>query len=355
MFSPVNGAQEQRAAEILREELPGVYLSLSSEIGRIGLLERENATILNACLAELAIAVVESFRMALKQIGIDAPFFISQNDGTLMSSEFAERYPILTFASGPTNSMRGGAFLSGADNAVIVDIGGTTSDIGVLVKGFPREAATEVEIADVRTNFRMPDIISIGLGGGSLVVEDSVGPQSVGYELTTKALVFGGETLTATDVAVAAGLASIGDPSRVEHLDHDLVDRANTIRAMIERGIDRIKTSADPVPVVLVGGGTVLLGHELAGASQIIKPQHASVANAIGAAIAQAGGEVDHVYSLDGTSREAVLAEARADAIAKAIVSGATPDTVEIVEVDGFPSRTCPATRSASVSRPLAS
>ncbi len=221
---------------------------------------------------------------------------------------------------------------------MIVDIGGTTSDIGVLVKGFPREAATEVEIADVRTNFRMPDIISIGLGGGSLVVEDSVGPQSVGYELTTKALVFGGETLTATDVAVAAGLASIGDPSRVEHLDHDLVDRArNTIRAMIERGIDRIKTSADPVPVVLVGGGTVLLGHELAGASQIIKPQHASVANAIGAAIAQAGGEVDHVYSLDGTSREAVLAEARADAIAKAIAAGATADTVEIVEVDELP------------------
>jgi N-methylhydantoinase A/oxoprolinase/acetone carboxylase beta subunit len=338
VFSPVNGAQEQRAAEILREELPGVYLSLSSEIGRIGLLERENATILNACLAELAIAVVESFRTALKQIGIDAPFFISQNDGTLMSSDFAERYPILTFASGPTNSMRGGAFLSGADNAVIVDIGGTTSDIGVLVKGFPREAATEVEIAEVRTNFRMPDIISIGLGGGSLVVEDSVGPQSVGYELTTKALVFGGETLTATDVAVAAGLVSIGDPSRVEHLDHDLVDRArNTIRAMIERGIDRIKTSADPVPVVLVGGGTVLLGHELAGASQIIKPQHASVANAIGAAIAQAGGEVDHVYSLDGTSREAVLAEARADAIAKAIAAGATADTVEIVEVDELP------------------
>ena len=81
--------------------------------------------------------------------------------------EFAERYPILTFASGPTNSMRGGAFLSGAQNAVIVDIGGTTSDIGVLVKGFPREAATEVEIADVRTNFRMPDIISIGVGAGA--------------------------------------------------------------------------------------------------------------------------------------------------------------------------------------------
>jgi N-methylhydantoinase A/oxoprolinase/acetone carboxylase beta subunit len=338
VFSPVNGEQEQRVAGILREELPGVYLSLSSEIGRIGLLERENATILNACLAELAIAVVESFRTALAQIGIEAPFFISQNDGTLMSSDYAERYPILTFASGPTNSMRGGAFLSGAQDAVIVDIGGTTSDVGVLVKGFPREAATEVEIADVRTNFRMPDIISIGLGGGSLVRDDGVGPQSVGYELTSEALVFGGDTLTATDVAVAAGLASIGDPARVAHLDAAFVDRArDTIRAMVERGIDRIKTSADPVPVVLVGGGTVLLGHELAGASQIIKPEHALVANAIGAAIAQVGGEVDHVYSLDGTTREAVLAEAREEAIAKAVAAGASEDTVEIVDIDEVP------------------
>jgi N-methylhydantoinase A/oxoprolinase/acetone carboxylase beta subunit len=338
VFAPVNAEQEHRAAEILREELPGVYLSLSSEIGRIGLLERENATILNACLTELAIAVVESFRTALAQLGIEAPFFISQNDGTLMSSEFAERYPILTFASGPTNSMRGGAFLSEAENAVIVDIGGTTSDVGVLVKGFPREAATEVEIASVRTNFRMPDIISIGLGGGSLVRDEQVGPQSVGYELSTKALVFGGDRLTATDIAVAAGLASIGDPSRVAHLDHGVVDRArNTIREMIERGIDRIKTSADPVPVVLVGGGTVLLGHELAGASQIIKPEHASVANAIGAAIAQAGGEVDHVYSLDGTSREVVLAQARDEAIAKAVAAGAIESTVEIVDVDELP------------------
>jgi N-methylhydantoinase A/oxoprolinase/acetone carboxylase beta subunit len=190
----------------------------------------------------------------------------------------------------------------------------------------------------VRTNFRMPDIISLGLGGGSLVRDDGVGPESVGYELTSKALVFGGDTLTATDIAVAAGLVSIGDPARVAHLDHDFVDAArDRIRAMVERGIDRIKTSADPVPVVLVGGGTVLLGHELAGASQIIKPEHASVANAIGAAIAQAGGEVDHVYSLDGTTREAVLAEARAEATAKAVAAGAREDTVEIVDIDELP------------------
>jgi len=298
---------------------------------------------MNACLVELAAGVVSSFRTALARIGIDAPLYISQNDGTLMTSEFAERYPILTFASGPTNSMRGGAFLSGAQDAVIVDVGGTTSDVGVLVHGFPRESSSEVEIAAVRTNFRMPDVISFGLGGGSIVrrLDDgrlTVGPDSVGFELTSRGLVFGGDTLTTTDIAVAAGRAEIGDPSLVAHLDSALVrDALAAIHEIVERGIDKIKTSADPVPVVLVGGGTILLGDQLAGASDLIKPANAAIANAIGAAIAQAGGEIDQVFSLDGTTRDAVLAAARESAIRKAIQAGARPDTVEIVDVDEIP------------------
>ena len=105
-----------------------------------------------------------------------------------MSVEYAERYPVATFASGPTNSMRGAAFLSGLDDCAVVDIGGTTSDVGMLQHGFPREAAVAVEIGGVRTNFRMPDVLSLGIGGGSLVDVDGaeVGPQSVGYELTAE-------------------------------------------------------------------------------------------------------------------------------------------------------------------------
>jgi N-methylhydantoinase A/oxoprolinase/acetone carboxylase beta subunit len=341
VFSPVNGDQERAAAEILSEEVPGLFVSLSSDIGRIGLLERENAAIMNACLAELAVDVVRSMRTALDRLNIKAPFYISQNDGTLMASEFTERYPILTFASGPTNSMRGAAFLSGATDAVIVDIGGTTSDFGVLVRGFPREASIEVEIANVRTNFRMPDIISSGLGGGSLIRDNGtlrVGPDSVGYELATRSLIFGGDTLTATDIAVAAGRADIGDAARVRHLDPSLVARVlDEIQRMVELRIDKIKTSADPVPVVLVGGGAILLGDQLSGASEIIKPDNGAVANAIGAAIAQAGGEVDHVFSLEGTTRSAVLELAREHATAKAVEAGARPESVEIVEVDEIP------------------
>ena len=65
--------------------------------------------------------------------------------------------------------MRGAAFLSGLADCAVVDIGGTTSDVGVLQHGFPREASVAVEIGGVRTNFRMPDVLSIGIGGGSHV------------------------------------------------------------------------------------------------------------------------------------------------------------------------------------------
>src|SRR6185295_18490588 len=204
---------------IVGEELPDAAISLSHEIGRIGLLERENATIMNACLRDLAVNIVEAFHAALDEFGIDAPVYLSQNDGTLMTVDFAERYPVATFASGPTNSMRGAAFLSGLADCAVIDIGGTTSDVGILQHGFPREAAVAVEIGGVRTNFRMPDVLSLGIGGGSHVDGAEVGPQSVGYELTSRALVFGGDVLTATDLAVAAGLADIGDRDRVAGLD----------------------------------------------------------------------------------------------------------------------------------------
>jgi hypothetical protein len=166
----------------------------------------------------------------------------------------------------------------------------------------------------------------------------TIGPDSVGYELTTRGLVFGGDTLTATDIAVAAGRAEIGDPSLVKHLDRSFVNEAlRAIDEAVELSIDRIKTSAGDVSVVLVGGGTILLGDALAGASEILKPDNAAVANAIGAAIAQVGGEIDHVFSLEGTSRAEVVAHAREEAVAKAVAAGALADTVEVVEVDEIP------------------
>lgn len=340
VFSPVNAEFEKTVQTMVNQLMPDASVTLSSQIGRIGLLERENAAIMNACLTDLAARTIRGFKAALEKLKITAPFYISQNDGTLMSADIAQAYPVLTFASGPTNSMRGAAFLSGLQDAVVVDIGGTTTDIGVLQHGFPRTAGLVVEIGGVRTNFRMPDTYSIGLGGGSIVQTDplQIGPQSVGYQLTEKARVFGGDTLTTTDIIVASGAESIGNSDYVLDIASDLIDYAKQyIMEKISLAIDRMKTSADPVPVIVVGGGSILVTGKIEGASDIIKPDHYAVANAIGAAIAQVGGEYDQIVSLAKTSRETAIEEAKQSAMQSAVTAGANPDTVNIVDIDEVP------------------
>ena len=339
VFSPINPEIEAQAAAIVREVIPEAQITLSSEIGRVGLLERENAAILNASLQDLGTKIVGAFSRALADAGLKAPFYITQNDGTLMNAEFAERFPVLTIASGPTNSMRGAAFLSGIKEAIVVDIGGTTTDVGALHHGFPREASIAVEVGGVRTNFRMPDVLSLGLGGGSLVKTDplAIGPQSVGFRLSEEALIFGGQTLTATDIAVAAGMAEIGEAARVKGLDPAFVQAAvERMQQMIADAVDRMLLSPEPIPVIVVGGGSILVRDKVADLPTI-KPDHYPVANAVGAAIAQISGEVDRVYALDEIPREKALAEAQSEAKRKAVEAGADPATTEVVEVEDVP------------------
>ena len=340
VFSPVNPSHESEAARIILEEAPEMRVCISNENGRMGLLERENAAVLNACLGEMATRTIEGIGGALRSLGISAPLYMSQNDGTLMDSDFAARFPVLTISSGPTNSMRGAAYLSGVSDGIVIDVGGTSTDVGSLVRGFPREAAVAVQIAGVRTNFRMPDMVSIPLGGGTVVEANPfrIGPESVGYRLTEQALVFGGETLTATDIAVAHGQTVIGDTGLVERLDGELVRRTvDEMQRRVEDAIDRVKLNYEDVPVVLVGGGSVLLGDSLAGASQVLRPEHAGVANAIGAAIAQVGGQVERVYSLESHGREEAIADCSSAAVSRAVAAGADPATIEVVDIDEVP------------------
>lgn len=341
IFSPVNDRYEREALAILTETCPDAAITISSEVGQLGLLERESATILNSSLLALARRTVKSLGEGLASCGIRCPFYLSQNDGTLMSAAQASRFPVLTFASGPTNSMRGAAFLSGHQDAIVLDVGGTTTDVGLLQQGFPRQVSTTVDIGGVRTNFRMPDVFSIGLGGGSRIAgteaNPTIGPQSVGYRITTEARVFGGEVLTASDIAVAAGRARMGDGTRVTDLSPTLVRLALArIDALLENAVDRSRVSAAPLPILAVGGGSVLIPDHLAGLP-VTRPAHYSVANAIGAAIAQVSGEVDRVCSLEGSSREAALAAAEQEARAKAVAAGAIENTIIVTEREDVP------------------
>ncbi|MEM7763901.1 MAG: hydantoinase/oxoprolinase family protein [Pseudomonadota bacterium] len=336
-FSPMNPDQELMVAERLRAANPDLRITMSHEIGRLGLLERENAALLNAGLLHFADRVVTAFEQAVAERGLQCRFFLSQNDGTLMDAAFARRFPALTFASGPTNSIRGACRLSGLSNAIVVDIGGTTSDIGVLQDDFPRESNRVIEVGGVRTNFRMPDILAVGLGGGSEVSADgaTVGPRSVGHALPERGLVFGGDTLTATDIAVAAGVTQLGDAEHLSRVPAKTVATAReTMQRMLADAIDTMKPSRAAIPVVLVGGGAVLFANGIDGVDQVIRPENAGVANALGAAIAQIGGEQERMIAYDQTPRDKAIEQVTAEAHKAAIVAGADPDTVRIADVE---------------------
>ncbi len=336
-FSPMNAEPENKVSQAILEAIPDAQLTLSHQFGRLGLLERENAAIMNTSLLPFAKHVVDAFLAALKSHGLTCPAFISQNDGTLMSSEFVRRFPALTFSSGPTNSLRGAYKLTGLKEAIVVDIGGTTSDIGVLQDGFPRESNVVVNIGGIRTNFRMPDILAIGLGGGSHVSDDgkTIGPQSVGHRLVHDGLVFGGNTLTATDIIVASGVRDIGVPAKVAGLTSNLIEKAtDTMHAMLDRAIDMMKPGGKALPVILVGGGAVLVTGDLKAASKLYRPENAGVANAIGAAIAQVGGESERMLSYRNISREDAIAEVTAAATERALAAGADRETIRAVDIE---------------------
>ncbi|ODA75949.1 hypothetical protein RJ55_08590 [Drechmeria coniospora] len=349
VFSPIDivELQEERAAEIIKAELPDCDVVCSKDIANLGFLERENASILNASILAFARMTIRSFQEPFKTLGLRCPIFFTQNDGTVLTGDGAARLPIRTFSSGPTNSMRGAAFLAHgmlSEAVMVVDIGGTTTDVGLLqANGFPRQQAAYSELAGIRMNFSCPDVKSIGLGGGSVVRTNdplTIGPDSIGRKLTQDSLVFGGNVLTATDCTVQTKLhLDVGDGSLVKGIlsAEECEAFQDLVRRKLEKAIDTMKTSPDEIPVLLVGGGAVIAPDELKGASRVLKPKWSQVANAIGAAVARVSVVVDTVQSTETRSTSEWLEEVSQRAIQKTIAAGALPSSVEVVEKDALP------------------
>lgn len=132
IYSPSNPTQEDEARKILAIELgPGYDISCSHAVGRLGFLERENASILNASLRRFARHVIQGFAHAVRKLG-NSKLYITLNDGTLSQADIAADYPIRCFSSGPTNSARGAALLAKSQTqsskddreVLVVDVGG---------------------------------------------------------------------------------------------------------------------------------------------------------------------------------------------------------------------------------------
>jgi N-methylhydantoinase A/oxoprolinase/acetone carboxylase beta subunit len=342
VFSTASPAQELAAAEIVRRELgTGVHVSLSHEIGTPGLLERENATVLNAALVATVEGLATAMHATLAALAIDAEIYFAANDGTLMALEHALRFPVRMIGGAVASSMCGAGFLSGVGESVVIDVGGSATDLGVLANGFPRESSQPTLFAGIRTSIRMPRVRRLHFGGGSVLhlagSNPLIGPASVASDLARHALVFGGSTPTLTDAAVAGGRATIGTHGLDTRQEFSLRPALEVVDEALLRAVDDAETGRPDTPLIVVGGAGFLVPERLFGVSEVIRPIDADIASAIGAATAQVSGQAERICANRTEARRTAHAEARAAAFARATAAGADPAGLALVDVEEVP------------------
>lgn len=183
-FSPLNPAHENAVFEALSQscDLPVVLgHQLSTKLGSI---ERATTAALNASLLSALKEFVAAVRRAMARRGIDAPLMVVRGDGTLMSDAFAGQTPVETIHSGPAASAIGGRFLSGVDDALVIDVGGTTTDIALVRRGEVTVSEEGATVDGYKTAVRAARLLSIALGGDSHLalkqrMEMAIGPERV--------------------------------------------------------------------------------------------------------------------------------------------------------------------------------
>jgi len=337
-YSSVNNAEELEVKELIKEMLGTDFpVALSSEIGGIGFLERENATLLNASLKKVISDGFSQMQQALGRCGMNAPLFMVQNDGSIMSLQQAIEMPILTIAAGQTNSFIGGCKVAGVSRACVVDIGGTSTDIGVVTNALPKRSCQATKIGGVELQFAIPDVLSLALGGGSIIAHGAIGPQSVARMLLEKAQCFGGNTLTFTDVGVVLGVLDLpgANPTLVDLTKERAKELLLLAKDMLLYGIQKVVGKEKDLPIVVVGGASALVKAALPDLPLLI-PQHAHVANAVGAALAGISATTQIVAPLS-QNREALLEEIKAKTCQEAISRGANGALTRVANVEIIP------------------
>lgn len=343
-FSPLNGNQEGEVQDLVQEIVGGPFpVTLSHKIGGIGLIERENATLLNSALKQVIAQEFASIKRMLHQMGILAPFWMTQNNGSLLSIEEAIDFPIRTIGAGPTNSFIGAAKLCALADAIVVDIGGTSTDIGIIEGGYARGSFQAAAIGGIPLHFAMPDMISLALGGGSCVElremgRYQVGPHSVAKQLQEKSRVFGGNVLTLTDIGVMLGYMPLEGRGALSMGlgEAEAKTISQEVCRQVYQSIVRLRGRKHTLPVILVGGGALLL-QQLFERDDIegIIPEGAGIANAYGAGLAEISGTVDKVVSLK--EREETLNALKEEAKEEVIRQGCDEKKVRIARVSILP------------------
>ena len=206
--SHANPAHELAAKKII-QDLTHLPVTCGHEVSEgLSYIIRAETAMLNSRIIPYLQQMLEQFRLSLQKRGLDAPIMVVRSDGSLMSVQTALQRPIETILSGPAASVAGARHLSGADDAMVVDIGGTTTDTAIITNGHVRTCPEGARVGRWRTHVQALDMRTLGLGGDSLLAwrqgEMHVGPRRV---------------------APVGSLAGVADPMPAlawleRHLDH---------------------------------------------------------------------------------------------------------------------------------------
>lgn len=318
-FSCRNYRHEKKVAERIQQRYPQWKLELGHQVaGQLNFPRRVVSTYLTCATREKYQFFVQSVREAIKQRGIKGKIFILKADGGTLPLEGSQEVPIETIFSGPAASTLGvQALLPPGETAVVVDIGGTTTDLALILSGQPLLASRGARVDDMFTHVRALAVKSVPVGGDSVV--ERVGRDIILYsERLGPPYCLGGPMPTPTDALRVLGLTKLGDLERAQKAmsllgkplgfsPEEVAGRI--IRQVVETIVTEIenmfssweqepayrvwevlqKKKVRPSTVVGVGGGASGFISQIAarlGCSPVIPP-YAPVANAIGAAVAR--------------------------------------------------------------------
>jgi N-methylhydantoinase A len=373
LWSFLDPSHEQRTAEILREELPGVFVTMSHEVlPQIRAYERHSTTVLNAFVGPKLQNYLANIKRQLADRGFGGTLLIVQSNGGVMSPEIASEMAVNALMSGPAAAPEAAlqyARRHGSQDVITVDMGGTSFDVA-LVRGGEPLLTSDSEIGGYRVALPMLDIHTVGAGGGSLVWVDSggilrVGPQSATATPGPACYGRGGENPTTTDADLLMGYLNpdlFGDGAFT--LDVEASRKAveekvarplglsvpeavegiyRVVNATMAEAVNAVsvKRGFDPREFTLVVAGgagpihAVPIAQEL-GISRIIVPRESSVFCAVGTLLT----DLKHLYArtfvsdtdaLDLRRVSQVYREMRDEAITTLRSENVAPDAIELI------------------------
>ncbi|MBR4202407.1 MAG: hydantoinase/oxoprolinase family protein [Candidatus Methanomethylophilaceae archaeon] len=169
-YMSVRNPSHEETVRNLADKMLGIPVVCAHELtSKLGFEQRANTAIINAGLIPTIIDLIKAVTKALEDLGIEAPLMIVKGDGSIMNAATAIRRPIETIMSGPASSLTSAMVHTGIQDALISDIGGTTTDLGIIHGGFVRTLDTGALVGGHRTRVRAADVSTYGMGGDSRI------------------------------------------------------------------------------------------------------------------------------------------------------------------------------------------